>query len=151
MDIYHPLRVAFCLPEKQSHVSAPLGIPAWPFAPERKHFLFPAIGSCLIFSHLAQHPLPCRHLQKVCCTKLNCSLSSATRETSACFVFFLCAVNSCSLHLPDLRFTTSPDYMLPHFIHVSSETMSSEWVVLYLGEGGTWGILLDDTTFGKHR
>lgn len=94
--------------------------------PERKHFLFPAIGSCLIFSHHAQHPLHCRHLRKVCCAKLNCSLFPATRETSAYFVLSLCAVNSCSLHLAGLRFTTSPAYVLPHFIHVSSETMSSE-------------------------
>lgn len=105
--IYHPLCVAFCSCVRSSlmcqhlwgyrSVHLPLNASTFSFLP-----------SCLIFSHLAQHPLHCRHLRKVYCTKLNCSLFSATRETSACFVFFLCAVNSCSRHLPDLRFATSP-------------------------------------------
>lgn len=45
--------------EKQSHVSAPLGIPSCPFAPERKHFLFPAIGFLLIFSRYFLHSTHC--------------------------------------------------------------------------------------------
>lgn len=83
----------------------------------------PGLCPCLVFSHFAQYPL---HAYKQFVELSWTEKSVLSYESNSHFILFLDTINSC-LHLPDLKFATSPACRSRTFISVFSKTGCSEW------------------------
>lgn len=83
----------------------------------------PGLCPCLVFSHFAQYPL---HAYKQFVELSWTEKSVLSYEGNSHFILFLDTINSC-LHLPDLKFATSPACRSRTFISVFSKTGCSEW------------------------